>query len=83
MTQRSWLARTATRSLRSQATFLGKFGRVARIRSRLGFFAHVSVVRETRRGYTDVEREHLGAIAQLASHALSRARGDGFTRSSI
>jgi hypothetical protein len=43
----------------------------ARVRSRLGFVANISVMHETRRAYSDVEREHLSAVAQLASLALS------------
>jgi hypothetical protein len=43
----------------------------ARVRSKIGFVANIAIINETRRGYTDVEREHLSAIAQLVSHALS------------
>jgi transcriptional regulator with XRE-family HTH domain len=43
----------------------------ARIRSRLGFVASIGAVHVTPQNYAEVEREHLSAIAQLASHALS------------
>jgi transcriptional regulator with XRE-family HTH domain len=42
-----------------------------RVRSRCGFIANVTVVHEWRRGYTEVESEHLSAVAQLVSHAIS------------
>lgn len=43
----------------------------ARIRSRLGFVASIGAVHVTPQNYAEVDREHLSAIAQIASHALS------------
>ena len=47
---------------------------MARVRSRLGFVANIRVVHESHE-YSDVERAHLGAIAQLASLAITGSAG--------
>lgn len=45
---------------------------VARVYSRGGFTVNLGVLHERRHGFTDVEREHLSAVAELGSLALLR-----------
>jgi hypothetical protein len=44
---------------------------LGRVRSKRGFMASIAVLHETSHDHTDVDREHLSAISQLVSLALS------------